>query len=334
MISRPGGTAVLLLNMGGPDSIQAVRPFLKNLFSDPAIIGLPGFIRLPLAAFLSSSRAKRVIPRYRLIGGKSPIGEITARQADSLAKALSSRGLQGIGPILPAFSYWHPFIRDSLEKASGSGPEKLLAISLYPQYCGATTGSCLRDLEAAVARSPFEGKVRVIDRWPDHPGYLDALASTIRDALDQIRPEERDDAVVLFSAHGIPVSLADRGDPYPNEIARTVQGVMERLGNRAHVLAFQSRLGPVKWLGPDLGEALKDLAGRGAPPIVVVPVSFVSDHIETLYELDIQHREIAGNLGISTYVRAPALNTRPDFIETLANLAQEATNDRTAGKNT
>lgn len=324
MISRPGGTAVLLLNMGGPDSIQAVRPFLKNLFSDPAIIGLPGFARLPLAAVLSSARAKKVIPRYRLIGGKSPIGEITSGQAEALAGMLSSRDRPEVGPVLPAFSYWHPFIRDSIEDASGSGCEELLVLSLYPQYCGATTGTCLRDLEAAIPGSPFEGRVRTIDRWPDHPGYLDALASTVREALAQIRPEERDDAVILFSAHGIPTSLADKGDPYPHEIARTVQGVVERLGNRVHVLAFQSRLGPVRWLAPNLREALKDLARKGAPPLVVVPVSFVSDHIETLYELDIQHREIAGNLGISTYIRAPALNTRTDFIEALADLAASA----------
>ena len=329
MTSKPGGTAVLLLNMGGPDSIQAVRPFLKNLFSDPAIIGLPGFARLPLATFLSGTRAKKVIPRYRLIGGKSPIGEITARQAEALAEALSSGGQPEMGPVLPAFSYWHPFIGDSLKQASDCGSRKLLVLSLYPQYCSATTGACLRDLEAALPGSLFEGNVRIIERWPDHPGYLDALASTIGEALDLIRPEERDDAVVLFSAHGIPVSLAEKGDPYPMEITRTVRGVMERLGTRKHVLAFQSRLGPVKWLAPNLQDALKDLAQKEAPPVVVVPVSFVSDHIETLYELDIQHREIARDLGISTYVRAPALNTRPDFIRALADMVISATQGET-----
>jgi ferrochelatase len=309
-------TAVLLLNMGGPDSLDAVEPFLKNLFNDPAIIGLPGPMRRVFASWMSARRARKVAPRYELIGGKSPIGDLTTEQAKELAAKLPD----GIGPVLPAFSYWHPFISEAVAAAVRSGAEKLIALSMYPQYCSATTGTCIEDLSMLLPGTPFESAIRVIDSWPSHPGYLDAIASTVSEALEQVPAEKRDDAVILFSAHGVPQKLVDKGDPYFLETLATVSGVVERLKGRPHELAFQSRLGPVKWLEPSLPDKLAELAARGAPPLVIVPVSFVSDHIETLYELDIQHREIAEELGFDTYVRAPALNSRPDFIKALAEL--------------
>jgi len=318
--------AILLLNMGGPDSLEAVRPFLKNLFSDPAIIGLPGFLRIPLASFLSARRARKVIPRYRVIGGRSPIAQITLDQARALEHSLTEAG-QSISSVLPAFSYWHPFISESVLRSAQDGAQNLIVLSLYPQYCRATTGTCLTDLSRSLASSPFASSTTIIDRWPDHPGYLDSLAGTVTEALEHIPSDERDDAVILFSAHGVPESLVKSGDPYYDETLITVNGVMERLGPRRHQLAFQSRLGPVKWLEPSLPESLRELAGKGAPPVVIVPVSFVSDHIETLYELDIQHREIARDLGFRTFVRAPALNTRPDFIQALADLVLSAISD-------
>jgi ferrochelatase len=310
------GTAILLLNMGGPDSLEAVQPFLKNLFSDPAIIGLPGPLRGPFASFLSARRASKVRPRYQLIGGKSPIGDLTRKQGSALADLLPS----GYGPVLPAFSYWNPFIRDAVNSAVASGAQRLVALSLYPQYCSATTGTCIEDLSMLLPGTPFESSVSIIDSWATHPAYLDAIATTVEEALGQIPVERRDDAVVLFSAHGVPQKLVDKGDPYLNETLATVSGVVERLGDRPHDLAFQSRLGPVRWLEPSLPDKLAELAAAGAPPLIIVPVSFVSDHIETLYELDIQHREIAEELGFDIYFRAPALNTRPDFIQALAEL--------------
>lgn len=312
-------TAVILLNMGGPDSLEAVQPFLKNLFSDPAIIGMPGLLRGPMSSYLSRKRARKVQPRYALIGGKSPIGEITSRQASALSRELSGAGLD-ITAAMPAFSYWHPFIADSVSSAQRSGAEKLVALSLYPQFCGATTGTCLEDLSRYLPGTPFETQTSIIDSWPDHPGYLDAVAGTVREALSRIPPDRRDDSLILFSAHGVPQALIRKGDPYLEETLRTVKGVADRLDGRAWDLAFQSRLGPVKWVEPNLKDKLSELAGRGAPPLVVVPVSFVSDHIETLYELDIQHREIAEDLGFSTFERAPSLNTRPDFIRAMAEL--------------
>lgn len=313
-------TAVLLLNMGGPDSLDAVRPFLRNLFSDPAIIGLPALLRRPLASILSARRARKVRPRYELIGGKSPIGPITFDQARAIEQALGP----AFGPVLPAFSYWHPFIPDAVAKAARSGADSLVVLSLYPQYCRATTGTCLEDISMNLPGTPFEGSVRIIDSWATHPLYLDALAATVNEALSSVPENLRDDVVILFSAHGIPESLIEKGDPYLKQTLCTVEGVMERLGKGEYQVAFQSRLGPVKWLGPSLPDKLKELSAKGAPPLVIVPVSFVSDHIETLYELDIQHRELAIELGFAVYERAPALNTRPDFIAALADLIRSS----------
>jgi len=314
-------TAILLLNMGGPDSLGAVRPFLTNLFLDPAIINVPGPFRRPLATFLAARRTRKVLPRYELIGGKSPIGEITVRQADALSMELG----KSFGPVLPAFTYWHPFISESVIEADRQGARNLVALSLYPQFCSATTGTCLEDLSQALPGTLFESSLAVIDSWADNPGYLDALAATVMEALERIPADRRDEAVVIFSAHGVPASLIRKGDPYLEETVLTVKGVSRRIGNRPYELAFQSRLGPVKWLEPSLPEILRSLSAKGAPPLVIVPVSFVSDHIETLYELDIQHRLIAEELGFTVFERAAALNTRPDFIRTLAQLVADAT---------
>jgi ferrochelatase len=309
-------TAVLLLNMGGPDSLDAVRPFLRNLFFDPAIIDLPAALRRPLASFLSARRARKVSPRYELIGGKSPIGTITHDQARAVEGVLGP----SFGPVLPAFSYWHPFISEAVEKAGLSGADSLVALSLYPQYCRATTGTCMQDVSMNLPGTPFEESTRLIDSWATHPLYLQALAGTVLEALSRVPEVRQDEAVILFSAHGVPESLIRGGDPYLDHTLATVDGVMARLEGREHHVAFQSRLGPVKWIQPSLPDKLKELSARGAPPLVIVPVSFVSDHIETLYELDIQHREIAHNLGFTIYERAPALNTRPDFIAALVDL--------------
>jgi ferrochelatase len=313
-------TAVLLLNMGGPDSLDAVRPFLRNLFSDPAIVGIPALFRRPMAAMMSARRARKVRPRYELIGGKSPIGPITLSQARAVDQALGP----DFGPVLPAFSYWHPFVSDAVGEASRSGAGSLVALSLYPQYCSATTGTCIKDVSMSLPGTPFENSSRIMDSWATYPPYLDALAATVDEALMRIPENLREDAVILFSAHGVPESIIKGGDPYLEQTLGTVEGVMDRLAGRFYEIAFQSRLGPVKWLQPSLPDKLKELSAKGSPPLVIVPVSFVSDHIETLYELDIQHRDIARELGFTVYERAPALNTRPDFIQALAELVRSA----------
>lgn len=310
-------TAVLLLNMGGPDSLAAIRPFLDNLFSDPAIFPAPGILRRPVAVALASLRSRKVSSRYELIGGGSPINKITGQQAQALAALLAREGSRVCAR--PALRYWHPFISESAAWALEKSPDRIVALSLYPQYSSVTTGTCVTELARTFQGGRQTGEPLVIDRWPTHPLYLKALAGTIFNALEKVPPNERDDAIIVFSAHGVPLSVIQRGDPYLDEIKQTVDGVVSMLGGRPHSLAFQSRLGPVKWLEPYLADTLSDLAATGAP-LVIVPVSFVSDNIETLYDLDIQHRQIAHDLGIKTYVRAEALNTRQDFIEALADL--------------
>ncbi len=312
-------TAVLLLNMGGPETAAGIRPFLFRLFSDPAIIGAPAPVRIPLAALLSTLRASRVRPRYAAIGGGSPIRHLTAEQGGALAARLGERGLNAA--CFTAFRYSPPFTAEAVEAALSWGAERMVALSLYPQYCSATTGTSLAQLERVLARRRFpRERLTLIRSFPDHPGYLAALAETVEERLLSLPAGERSRAVVLFSAHGVPQALVDGGDPYRDELERTVRGVMARLGGQPHRLAFQSKLGPVKWLSPSLGESLRELAGQGAPPVVVVPVSFVSDHIETLHELDIEYAELARGLGFSRYLRAPALNARPAFISALADL--------------
>jgi ferrochelatase len=320
-------TAVLLLNMGGPDSMDAVQPFLKNLFSDPAIIDIPAFFRRPVAAMMSVRRARKVRSRYELIGGKSPIGIITLDQARAVERALGP----DFGPVLPAFSYWNPFISDAVGEASRSGADNLVVLSLYPQYCRATTGTCLENVSMNLPGTPFEDSVRIIDSWATYPPYLDALAATIDESIGRIPEDLRGDAIILFSAHGVPESIIKGGDPYLEQTLGTVEGVMKRLEGHDYQIAFQSRLGPVKWIQPSLLDKLKELSAKGSPPLVIVPVSFVSDHIETLYELDIQHREIARELGFTVYERTQALNTRPDFIAALADLVRSSAPTRGEG---
>ncbi len=313
-------TGVVLCNMGGPDSLQAVRPFLENLFSDPEILRFPlsGILQQPLARWISRKRAPRVAERYRRIGGRSPIGEITRAQADALASAL--------GPdwtVTVAMRYWHPRAREAAAELRCRGATRIVVLPLYPQYSRATTGSSLADLDAGLAAAGLgDLPTRVVRSWHDHPAYLDALAEAVAEGLRGF-----DGATVLFSAHSLPVKLIERGDPYLDQVRATVAGVVERLGNPSHRLAFQSRTGPVRWLGPGVEETLEALAAEGLRRILVVPVSFVSDHIETLYEIDVEYADLARTLGIREFRRCPALNTRPSFVRALARIARDAAQD-------
>ncbi len=311
-------TGVVLLNMGGPESTAAVRPFLEELFSDPAILPLPAAIRLPLARWIARMRASRVVPRYERIGGRSPLVEITRAQAGALAREL--RGGGGSWHVEPAMRYTPPRAAEALARLRERGAERLVVLPLYPQYSEATTGSSLRDLERALEAAGMAELPRAVVRsWHDHPGYAGALAEAVREALEGLS-----DPVVLFSAHSLPERAVRRGDPYLDHVKATVEAVRERLPPVRWRLAFQSRTGPVRWIGPGVEETLAALAREGCGAVVVVPVSFVSDHIETLYEIDVEYRALAEGLGIRAFRRAPALNTRPSFIRALADLARTA----------
>ncbi|MDP1808698.1 MAG: ferrochelatase [Actinomycetota bacterium] len=309
--------AVILLNLGGPDSTKAVRPFLQNLFSDRSIINLP--MQPILARIISRRRAKKVVERYEAIGGGSPILELTQAQADLLQRGLKDAGLDCRTYI--GMSYWHPFIRETVDRIVKDGYEQILAFSLFPHFSLATTGACLDELKKALIGRRKAVKLSIIDAWYDDKAYIRALTASIKEGLDRFDADRRDRVTVLFSAHSLPQDFVDRGDPYPDHIAATIKGVLAELGPVNWRLAFQSRSGPVKWMKPQTDEVIKKLAAAGVKNLLVVPISFVSDHIETLYEIDIMYKELALANGVEVFERSPSLNDSPLFIKALTGIA-------------
>lgn len=307
---------VVLLNMGGPETLEDIRPFLQNMFRDPAILPLPAGLRHLVAWGIATTRSRVVRSQYARIGGGSPLVATTRAQAEQLHKALAARGREA--QVTIAMRYTPPRAREAL---LGLGPEarrNTLALPLYPQFSFATTDSSLRDLREAAARLSLPQPLEV-RAWHDEPVYLDDLAERIVEALGAAP----DGTTVLFSAHGLPERSIQRGDPYRDQIEATVAAVTERLQRLpappATRLGFQSRVGPIRWTGPDTVEVVAEL-GRAGTPVLVVPIAFVSDHIETLYELDIQVREEAERHGVPWYAVLPAQNASPRFGEALARV--------------
>jgi len=332
-----GPIVVLLLNMGGPDSEAAVAPFLTNLFLDPEILPLPlpGFLRGFVARKIAAKRAVKVLPRYRLLGGKSPQGELTARQAQALQAKLNAcsppppapsphgRGKDNPGwRVLVAMRYWHPFTEEALEEAAVLRPSRLIALSLYPHYSRAVGGSSIGELRRRLRLRPLDCRVNTVDQFFRHPLFLKAHTDRIVAALAQF-PGGGRDAFVLFSAHNLPEKLIRRGDPYLDQVKATVDGLLPAIGERPWRLAFQSRSGPVKWLAPEVADTLRSLAAAGRKQVLMVPLSFVSDQIETLHEIDVVYTDEARAAGVD-FRRTPAFNDAPDFIALLAALAREA----------
>ena len=324
-VSKPGKphTGVLLLNLGGPDSLEAVEPYLYNLFMDPLLIRLPlgrGFFRRAFARYVSRKRAPHVRELYAEIGGRSPIGPLTESQARQLQRAL--------GPgyrCYVAFAAWTPYIREAVHQAAADGCEKLIGVSLFPQWCSATSQSVFEDLRKANAALPKPLPLVEIDRYPEDPTYLDALAGTVRVALAKFPAEEHAGVHILFSAHGLPVSIIKKGDPYEKEILATVAGVRARLPkDQPWSLSYQSKVGPVKWLEPSTVDHLGALGAQGVKKVVVVPVAFVSDHIETLHEQNILLRGVATAAGVERYEVCRAINDCPLFASALAGMVRKA----------
>ena len=312
-------TALILLNMGGPDSLEAVEPFLYNLFSDRELIQLPAgaLLQKPFAKMISHFRAKHVVENYRIIGGKSPLLEWTQKQATGIAQRL-----ENMQPFV-VMRYWHPFADAVLSEIKQAGIDQAVVLSMYPHYTGATTGSSINDFKRSAARIFPELSYRLIEQWYDCPGYLDALAARIGTSLDGLSASERAEVQIVFSAHALPQKFIDRGDPYLKQVEATVKGVMQRVGDVDWHLGFQSRSGPVQWMEPETTDVMDRLAAEGKKTLVIVPVSFVSDHIETLHEIDIEYREYAEAHGIVKYVRAPSLNDGEDFLQALADLVND-----------
>ncbi|MBI5846572.1 MAG: ferrochelatase [Nitrospirae bacterium] len=319
---------VLLLNLGGPDSLAAVQPFLYNLFSDREIIRLgPVFLQKPLAFLISSLRSAKTKAAYALIGGKSPIREITDDQAKALETSLNeesaSHGRKTEFKVVVGMRYWHPFTKDAVSRISAEGIDKVVVLSLYPHYSVATTASSLSELRRVLTAYPSI-RTHHIMSWYDQPRYIDALAEKIAKGLalfcsssltPGIKPT---DVHLLFSAHSLPKKFVDEGDPYVDHIMATIKAVTARFGN-PWKLSYQSKSGPVAWLEPSTEQMLEEMASKGIKNVLAVPISFVSDHIETLYEIDMLYREMAALLGIRLE-RAESLNLSPTFISALADI--------------
>ncbi|MDB9526188.1 ferrochelatase [Oscillatoria sp. CS-180] len=320
-----GRVGVLLLNLGGPEQLEDVRPFLFNLFADPEIIRLPvPWLQKPLAWLISNSRAKQSQQNYSQIGGGSPIRRITEQQADALKQRLETAGHEAETYI--GMRYWYPFTEEAIARIKRDGIEELVVLPLYPQYSISTSGSSFRLLQKLWKEDPSLERIRytVIPSWYARPGYVRAMADLIAQELDQL--PDPSTGHVFFSAHGVPVSYVEEaGDPYQREIEHCVDLIMKALGrSNEYTLAYQSRVGPVEWLQPYTEDAIEELAERGVNELVVVPISFVSEHIETLQEIDMEYREIAEEAGIETFLRVPALNTHPGFIDDMAKMVMEA----------
>jgi protoporphyrin/coproporphyrin ferrochelatase len=317
---------VLLLNLGGPETLEDVQPFLYNLFADDSIIRLPAaarFLQRPLAQLISTLRAPKSAEGYRAIGGGSPLLRITMEQATALEKALASRGTDA--RVYVGMRYWKPFMEDAVANLRSDGVTDLIVLPLYPQFSISTSGSSLRLLEAMMDADPALAGMRhaVVSSWYWRRGYLDAMADLITKELDKFA--DPSSVEIFFSAHGVPVSYVLEGDPYQAEMEDCVRLIMDRVkergyGANGHTLAYQSRVGPVEWLTPYTDEKIRELGKEGTKAMLAVPVSFVSEHIETLEEIDVEYRELAEASGITQWRRVPALNTDARFIGDLADL--------------
>ncbi len=311
--------AVVLFQLGGPDSQSAVEPFLYSLFCDPDIINFPGsfLARKPLAKLISTTRAKKVRHHYAEIGGGSPIRRLTQQQARALEVALRPHI---DARTIVAMRYWHPDTQEAIEALESADFDELVLLPLYPHYSFATTGSSLKEWDRLYkARVP----AHLIDHFFDHPDYIAAIVERVNTVLLQLpRPE---DVHLVFSAHGLPMTLVEKGDPYPQHIEGTVHLVREMgAWPNPHILCFQSRVGPQKWLQPSLTSTIEKMAGQGIKRILVIPISFLTEHIETLYEINIEAREHAESLGIREFHMMPALNDSPLLIRSLADLVLRA----------
>jgi ferrochelatase len=319
MVRTSRRVGVVLFQLGGPDSLEAIEPFLYNLFCDPDIIDFP-FARIgrkPLAKLISTTRARKVQHHYATIGGASPIRRFTERQALALESELAERGLDA--RCFVAMRYWHPFTGEAIERLREAQCDEVVLLPLYPQYSCTTTGSSLNEW-----RRLFSDAVPVhcVEPFHRHGMYLDAVVEKIEEALMRFSVPGR--AEIVFSAHSVPMSVIEKGDPYQRQIEETVELLMERgeWRNR-HRLCYQSKVGASKWLQPSLRSTLQALSAERVREICVVPVAFVSDHVETLGEIDHEARELARRLGIAQFEMSAGLNDSPKFVRALGQIVEE-----------
>ncbi len=314
--------AVVLLQLGGPDSLDAVQPFLYNLFVDPDIIDLPGafLFRTALARFISTRRAPKVQELYKNIGGRSPILLETHKQAESLKVLLLKKGLDV--PVEIAMRYWHPLTEETITKLLSASMKEVVLLPLYPHYSKATTGSSIREWERVAKELGAQSiSTKTVEPYFDHPLYIRSLVERVEQAIQRVPPDQKSKVHLVFSAHGTPMKLVQDGDPYSKQIRRTYELVVEQgKFELPHHLCFQSKVGPQKWLEPSLTQTIDSLGSQGVTHIIVNPLAFVTDHIETLSEINIEARHQAQERGITYFDMTAALTTSTPFIECLANL--------------
>jgi len=318
-------TAIVMLNLGGPQTIDDVGPYLERMFLDRELIPLP--FQEQLGRFIARRRTPKIQRKYAQIGGGSPIYQWTQRQGQAMVKLLDQLSPETAPHrFYIAFRYANPLTADALQQMQADGVQRAVAFTQYPQWSCSTTGASLNELWRELLRLGMRDAFTwsIIDRWPTHPAFIEAMANKICEGLTYFPPAERDSVLLLFSAHSLPLSVIDRGDAYPQEVAATVQAVMERLGfSHEFLLAYQSDIKPFKWLGPSTERVIRALGAQRRRNVLVIPIAFTSDHIETLHEIDIEFAELAREVGITNFKRAPALNDDPCFTRALALIAAE-----------
>lgn len=311
-------TAVIISNMGGPDSLDAVENYLFNIFLDPDIIDipLPGFMRKRFIKWFSKKRAPESTEIYRKIGGKTPLTEITYKQAELLEQKLNSNENLEI-KVFVAMRYWYPFFEEVWEKIIEERYDKLIIVTMYPYYSTTTTGSLISLINRLNANKTFaDDDITIIDRYGDHPLFIQAMVNQIKEELKENTSKE-----LMLSAHSIPMKRINKGDPYRDEIKRSVKLIKEQLPQGINIhLCFQSKVGPIEWLSPQTDETVIKLAERGIKNLLAYPLGFVADNSETIYEIGMLYKDLAEKKGIKNFKRINALNTNPVFIDALADL--------------
>ena len=311
--------AVVLFNLGGPDGPGAVQPFLFNLFNDPAIIGAPGPIRWALAKFISARRAPIAREIYAELGGGSPLVPNTEAQAEALGGLLSDLGEVR---IFISMRYWHPMSDQTAAEVAAYQPDQVILLPLYPQFSTTTVASSLKDWRRAAAKAGLTAPSKAVCCYPDEPGFVQAIAGLVTDALDAVDGSAQ--PRVLFSAHGLPKKIVAKGDPYQWQVEQSAAAVAAALGDRDldWVVCYQSRVGPLEWIGPSTDDEILR-AGRDGRAVVLVPIAFVSEHSETLVELDIEYRKLAEENRVPAYHRVPTVGVTNSFVAGLAGLVRE-----------
>jgi ferrochelatase len=320
--------AVVLFNLGGPDSPEAIKPFLLNLFRDPAILRVPFFVRPLLARIIAGARVKPATENYAILGGKSPLLELTRDQATALERALTGPDMDARCFI--AMRYWHPFSAEAVAAVKEWGAEEVFLLPLYPHFSTTTTGSSLTAWREAAAKAGLALQVTTLCCWFSDEAYIAATAAIVRRSLAEARLTAKAPLRILFSAHGLPEIIVAKGDPYQFQIESTVQAVVDAMQADAPAgekldwqVCYQSRATPQKWLDPSTESAVEDAARDGCA-VLVVPIAFVSEHSETLVELDVEYRDLAEKVGVPGYYRVPAQNDDPAFIAALAHAVRAA----------